>query len=237
MKTYGYCRISTAKQNIDRQERNIKSLYPDAIIIKEAFTGTKLEGRKEFEKLLKVIKKGDTIIFDSVSRMSRNAAEGAELYRKLFNDGITLVFLKEPYCNTETYKNALNRQINVNLNSGNAATDKFINSIIDSLNTYTMELATQQIILAFEQSEKEVSDLHTRTREGIETARRNGKRIGRQEGETVETKKAQAAKAIIVKHNKDFGGTLSDSETMTLANISRNSYYKYKKELKDSPAN
>lgn len=209
MKTYGYCRISTAKQNIDRQERNIKSLYPDAIIIKEAFTGTKLEGRKEFEKLLKVIKKGDTIIFDSVSRMSRSAAEGAALYRKLFNDGITLVFLKEPYCNTETYKNALKQKC-------------------------SNGFATQRIILAFEQSEKEVLDLRTQTREGIETARRNGKRIGRQEGETVETKKAKAAKEIILKHNKDFGGTLTDPETITFANISRNSYYKYKRELKEA---
>ena len=41
MKQYGYCRISTKKQNIDRQVRNILTQYPNAIIIKEIFTGTK----------------------------------------------------------------------------------------------------------------------------------------------------------------------------------------------------
>ena len=72
---YGYCRISTRKQNIERQARNIKQLYPNALIIKEIFTGTKLE-RKEWTKLEKALKAGDTVVFDSVSRMSRNADEG-----------------------------------------------------------------------------------------------------------------------------------------------------------------
>ena len=49
-KIYGYCRISTRKQSIERQERNIKEEYPGAIIIKEEYTGTKIDGRKEFNK-------------------------------------------------------------------------------------------------------------------------------------------------------------------------------------------
>lgn len=65
-KEYGYCRISTPKQNIDRQERKIKAEYPNAHISKEAYTGTKTEGRRELEKILKVVKPGDTIVFDSV---------------------------------------------------------------------------------------------------------------------------------------------------------------------------
>ena len=68
------------RQNIKRQVRNILSQYPDAKIIKETYTGTKLEGRKEFEKLLKIIQKDDTIVFDEVSRMSRNKEEGCLLY-------------------------------------------------------------------------------------------------------------------------------------------------------------
>ena len=53
---YGYCRISTPKQNIDRQVRNIQSNYPAAVIIKEVYTGTKFQGRKELDKLLKTAK-------------------------------------------------------------------------------------------------------------------------------------------------------------------------------------
>ena len=54
-KVYGYCRISTPKQSIDRQERNIKAAYPEALITKEEFTGTKIDGRKGLERILKVV--------------------------------------------------------------------------------------------------------------------------------------------------------------------------------------
>ncbi|MDD7492166.1 MAG: recombinase family protein, partial [Clostridiales bacterium] len=94
--TYGYCRISTKKQNIERQERNIKATYPEALIRKEVYTGTKSD-RKEWNKLLKALKPADTVVFDSVSRMSRNAEEGFETYERLYNAGVNLVFLKEPH--------------------------------------------------------------------------------------------------------------------------------------------
>mgnify|MGYP002626412932 CR=1 FL=1 len=106
-KTYGYCRISTHKQNIERQIRNILKEYPNAIIIQETFSGSKFQGRRELEKLIRNIKAGDTIIFDSVSRMSRNADEGFTLYEQLYNQGVNLVFLKEPQINTDTYRKIL----------------------------------------------------------------------------------------------------------------------------------
>ena len=62
MKVYGYCRISTFKQSMERQIRNIKLAYPDAVIVKETYTGTKIQGRKEFEKLIKVVSSGDTLV-------------------------------------------------------------------------------------------------------------------------------------------------------------------------------
>ncbi len=57
---------------------------------------------------------------------------------------------------------------------------------------------------------------------------------GKTVGATYETKKAKAAKEIILKHNKDFGGSLNDIETMKLAGVSRKSFYKYKRELRES---
>ena len=101
---YGYCRISSKKQSIERQVRNIKNDYPEAIIIEEVFTGTKTYERRKLQNLLKKVKSGDTIVFDSVSRMSRDAEEGWKLYEELYNKGINLVFLKEPHINTDTYK-------------------------------------------------------------------------------------------------------------------------------------
>ena len=233
---YGYCRISRKSQNIERQVRNITAAYPQAHIIKEAFTGTKIEGRKELDKLLKVLKDGDTVIFDSASRMSRNEEEAIALYEELFNRNVNLVFLKEPHINSEVYKKALENQIEINLNTGNAATDTFINSIIEALNRYTIDLAKEQIRLVFAQAQKEVDDLHTRTAEGLITARLNGKQIGLAEGTKLTTKKSIAAKEVIKKHSKDFDGTLEDADVIKLAGISRNSYYKYKKELRQEIA-
>lgn len=222
-KIFGYCRISTKKQNIERQIRNILALFPDAIIYQEAFTGTKLYERKEFNKMLKQVKRGDTIVFDSVSRMSRNADDGISLYLDLYDKGINLVFIKESYINTDTYKSALNNNI--------ALTGDDVDDILKGVNSYLKKLATKQIRLAFEQSEKEVNDLHKRTAEGIETARSNGKQIGQKKGAKLKIKKKQPCKNIILKHSKDFRGTLNDNECMKLTGLSRNTYYKYKKEL------
>ena len=57
-----------------------------------------------------------------------------------------------------------------------------VDFILEGVNKYLMSLAKEQIRLAFEQSEKEVQDLHQRTKEGIETARLNGKQIGQKQG-------------------------------------------------------
>ena len=221
---YGYCRISTGKQNIERQIRNILKFYPQAEIWQETYTGTKTDGRKKFEQLLKIIKSGDTVVFDSVSRMSRNAEIGFQIYQELYEKGIELVFLKEPHINTATYKKALSNNIEM--------TGTKTDIILKAINEYLMELAKEQIIIAFEQSEKEVTDLHQRTKEGIETARLKGKQIGQKRGATLTTKKSIKAKAGIKKYSKDFDGTLNDTDCMKLLGISHNTYYKYKRELK-----
>ena len=221
---FGYCRISTDRQNIERQIRNIKKAYPDAIIKQEVYTGTKTDGRKVFEQLLKIVRSRDTIVFDSVSRMSRNAEIGFQVYQELYDKGIELVFLKEPHINTETYKKALSNNI--------AMTGTKTDIILKAINEYLMELAKEQIIIAFEQSEKEVSDLHQRTKEGIETARRKGKQIGRKQGAAITTKKSIKAKQEILKYSRDFNGTLTDVDCMRMIGIARNTYYRYKAELK-----
>lgn len=230
---WGYCRISTEKQNIDRQVRIIKKHYPAAIIKCEVYTGRKFQGRKILESILKVAKPGDWIVFESVSRMSRNAEEGWKLYEELYNKGIVLVFIKEPHINTAVYKEQMQRMIDIYINTGDGPTDILLNSIIDALNKFVLNLAKQQVQLAFEQSEKEVSDLRQRTREGVETARLNGKQIGQKEGAKLLVKKEAPAKSIILRHSKTFGnGNLNDDECIKLANVSRNTYYKYKRELK-----
>lgn len=221
---YGYCRISTASQNIERQVRNIKAAYPDAEIKREVYTGTKFGGRQELERLLKKVSCGDTIVFDSVSRFSRNAVEGFELYEKLYHQGISLVFLKEPHINTDTYQKALN--VRIEMTGTNA------DVLLSAVKKYLLLIAKEQIKLAFDQAQKEVDDLHQRTKEGMLTAKMNGKQIGQQPGRRLNVRKAARAQKIILQHSKDFGGTLRDCDVIRLAGISAKTYYKYKKQLK-----
>ena len=199
---YGYCRISTDKQNIERQIRNIQKAYRDAVIKQEIYTGTKTDGRKMFEYLLKIVCAGDTIVFDSVSRMSRNAETGFQIYQELYDKGVELVFLKEPHINTATYKKALSNNIEM--------TGTKTDIILKAINEYLMELAKEQIIIAFEQSQ-----------------------IGRKPGAVVPTKKSVKAKQDILKYSKDFGGTLTDVDCMRMIGIARNTYYRYKAQLKN----
>lgn len=223
-KIYGYSRISTNKQSITRQNRNILDSYPNAEIKQEVFTGTTTD-RPVWSKLFKNAKEGDTIVFDSVSRMSRNAEEGFEEYMALYKRGVELVFIKEPHINTKTYKKALTNQIGL--------TNTKIDKILEGVNAFLEELAKEQIEIAFQQSEKEVMDLRQRTKEGLITAKANGKQVGRVVGSKIETKKAIENKAKIIKLSKSFNGTLKDTEVLELLNIDRGTYYRYKKQIKE----
>lgn len=231
---YAYCRVSTEKQSLKRQVENISKAFPEISerdYYTEKYTGTTSD-RPAWVKLLQKVKKGDTIVFDSVSRMSRDAAEGAAQYEKLYNKGVNLVFLNEPQCSTDVFRKAAAESIPT---TGNEIADIYI----EATNKVLMILAKRQIQIAFEQAQKERDDLSKRTRDGIRAKRIERAEAGQPEpfdfnrGKTLETKKAKAAKETIKRHSRDFGGTLSDPECMKLAGISRNSYYKYKRELLD----
>ena len=228
---YAYCRVSTQHQKLARQITNITAIYPTATIIKEFYTGTK-QDRPNWNKLIGQIKTADTIVFDSVSRMSRNADEGFKDYKMLYEQGVNLVFLNEPLINTSVFDSTKSNLLNIDIATGNAAVDTFFKGNIELINNFMMALAEEQIKAAFDQAEKEVTDLHSRISQGIREAKKNGTRIGLPKGTSLTTKKSVECKAIIQKHSKDFSGTLEDPDVIKLCGCSRNSYYKYKRGLK-----
>lgn len=228
---YGYCRVSTTHQRITRQVTNITEIYPEATLIKEYYTGT-TQSRPLWDKLMKQLNPGDSIVFDSVSRMSRNADEGFKDYKTLYEFGINLIFLNEPLINTSIFDSTKTNLLEISVKTGNTAIDDYFTGNINLINNLLMALAEEQIKSAFLQSEKEVSDLHSRISQGIREANKKGTQIDLEKGTSLTTEKSIRCKEIIKKHALDFGGTLSDTEVMTLCKISRNSYYKYKKELK-----
>ncbi len=228
---YGYIRISRPKQNPLRQSRNILAFAPDAYIVEEIYTGTTMD-RPKWNWIMKRIKPGDQIIFDSVSRMSRTAEEGFIIYKELFNKGIELVFIKERHIDTSAYREAMDGLISTYVSTGDEATDELVNTIMDAVNKFMMKKVEADIKKAFEQAEKEVRDMRLRTSEGIETARREGKQIGQPKGAKLHTKKEAYAKPLIIKYSKCFNGTFNDIECrQMIGNITKNTYYKYKREL------
>ena len=239
-KVYGYCRVSTVKQSLKRQVDAIKELYPDAIFITDNTTGRNFD-RSGWTKMMKALKPGETIVFDEVSRMSRDAEEGFEIYQELFKKGINLIFIAEPHINTETYKKAME--------TGVPLTGTNVDFILEGVNKYLLSLAKEQIRLAFEKSQSEVDYNRRRTSKSLKEKQKRNKelkvlypddyqnqpdfrQIGQPKGAKLTTKKSLKAKEVILKRSKDFNGDLSDLEVMKLAGIARGTYYKYKRELK-----
>ena len=95
MKNYifGYARVSTEQQNLDRQLDALRKYGVD-IIYNEKMTGTKRD-RPELKKLLDRMTEGDTVVIESLSRLGRSTKDLIELTELFQNKGVHLVSLKE----------------------------------------------------------------------------------------------------------------------------------------------
>lgn len=246
---YGYIRTSTAKQSPDRQKSNILRVCqdPNIKLITETYSG-KTQDRPKWKALFKTLKAGDVVYFDEISRMSRNASEGFKEYEQLFNRGVDLIFIKEPYCSTQTYKEQRDAQTDqINRLRALSTGDDLYNYITEFTNGLLLRIAKKQIEQAFEQGEKELMLLSERTKEGLRIAemkrlaeiekygssKRN--KPGRRPGYRYISKKELKTKEMIMQFSKDFGSVnnaLSDREIMTMCGVSKVSFYKYKRELK-----
>ena len=227
---YGYVRISTPTQNLARQVDNIKQQYPDAVIVEEVYTG-RFIARPNWEKLYKAVKQGDTIVFDEVSRMCRNAEDGVKVYKELYGRGVELVFLKQPHINTSVYRESLSYSLNP---IGEEIADVYI----EATNKVLLILAEKQIKLAFEAAESEIKFLKQRTKEGLAQAKLNGKQIGQVKGAKYKTKRGEEIKQMILAKSRDFGkGNYTDVECIASLGIGNNTFYKYKRELMEMAEN
>lgn len=90
---YGYARVSTADQNLDRQKDALTKYGIDKLYC-EKMSGTK-KNRPELDLMLETIQEGDTIVIESLSRLGRSVKNLAELMELLNEKGVRLVSLKE----------------------------------------------------------------------------------------------------------------------------------------------
>lgn len=90
---YGYARVSTADQNLDRQKDALIKYGVDVLRC-EKMSGTK-KNRPELDKMLAELFEGDTVVIESLSRLGRSTNNLAELMETFNTKNIRLVSLKE----------------------------------------------------------------------------------------------------------------------------------------------
>lgn len=93
---YGYARVSTKGQakdgnSLEAQEKALREAGATEIFT-DAFTGTKTD-RPEFDRLLKKLESGDTLVVTKLDRFARSMSQGSELVGKLIKDGVRVYIL------------------------------------------------------------------------------------------------------------------------------------------------
>lgn len=89
----GYIRVSTADQNTARQEVIMQELNVDEVYI-DKLSG-KSTDRPELQNMIGFVRKGDTVIVESISRFARNTRDLLDLIEQLKAKGVDFVSKKE----------------------------------------------------------------------------------------------------------------------------------------------
>ncbi len=97
---FGYMRVSTIDQNLDRQEQQLKDADCEKIFF-EKVTGTK-RNRPELNKLLEFLREGDTVIVTDLTRLSRSTKDLIEIAELIASKKANLKSLKESWLDTTT---------------------------------------------------------------------------------------------------------------------------------------
>ncbi len=149
---YGYVRVSTKEQNIDRQlvEMYTQGLNDKTIFIDKQ-SGKDFE-RNEYQKLKKILKSGDLLIIKSIDRLGRNYDMIIDEWRTLVNDmNVDIQVLDMPLLDTRT--------------EGKNLVGKFISDIVLQILSFV--------------AENERENIKKRQAEGIRIAKEKGKHLGR----------------------------------------------------------
>lgn len=154
MNKYGYVRISTNKQEIDRQVESLEKYDLEKIYV-DIITGSKFN-RPEYKKLTEeILRKGDELYITEIDRLGRNKRETLEELRKLKERGIIIRILEIPstltVINNETDQNKL---------------------MIEMMNNMLIEMYATF-------SELELQKIRTRTKKALEAKQKRGEKLGR----------------------------------------------------------
>ncbi|WP_199854284.1 recombinase family protein [Clostridioides difficile] len=152
MMKYGYIRVSTKEQNIDRQ---LTAILKEGIDVKNIYidkASGKDFNRKKYNRLIKKLKEGDELFIKSIDRLGRNYEEIIQEWNTLTKDKkVDIVVLDFPLLDTREKINDL--------------TGKFISDIVLQILSYVAQI--------------ERENTHQRQMEGITEAKKRGVKFGR----------------------------------------------------------
>lgn len=141
---FGYYRISKESKNLEEKKENIINKFKKAIFYKDIYVNS-LDIRRNWENLKLILKKGDTVIFHSIHDIANTFKEGIKEYFSLTNKNINLIFLNEPYINTEIYQEQIDA-----INKLNIENEELNQAILIRIK----KLTKKQIKIAFNQGKK-----------------------------------------------------------------------------------
>ena len=90
----GYIRVSTEEQNTARQEVLLRELDVDEVFIDKA--SGKNTDRTELKRMMEYVRKGDTVIVESISRFARNTRDLLDLVERLTAKEVEFVSKRKP---------------------------------------------------------------------------------------------------------------------------------------------
>ncbi len=223
METYFYARTSTKKQSLTTQiELAISNCVTSKNVFKDQLSGTGVY-REEWEKLKKKVKKGDTIIFQSIDRMARNREQGVHDYFTLLEKGVNLKFIIDNHLDTSVYVAKIGGIQEIT--TGNELIDT---TVIKGIKDLIMGLAKEQIELAFLRAENEAERIRVKVIKGLAVST---KKPGRKPGETGNKKPVPVSD--VHRFSNSFNGTLNNTQLARYLRVSRSTVIKWIKEVKE----
>lgn len=235
---YAYARVSTKKQDVCRQLDIIKKRYslPEENFVCEVYSGREMN-RPEWQRLKKILKSGDTVVFESVSRMARNAEEGIADYLELYNAGVELVFINEPHIDTKKYRSNMEqikqKAVSLNVATGDMMVDKLLNFFQDWINDFMSYTVKRDIEIEFEKAEAEIENLSQRTIEGMKSKGAAEKISNARKGKKFRTVPSLKTRIKILKQSVRFGGILNDVQLAKILDVSRRTVIRYSDEMNE----
>ena len=210
---YGYINNNTKIKNIDNEEILLRDLYPDISIYIE------IENNTTLNNLLNKLKEGESIVmFDLLELYPQKIDKDYDkeklirnidnTYQNIFNQGINLEFIDQPELNSINYRQAIMDHISYN----NTAVIAAISSLLST-----------QIKLSVIKS---ISNISENTKPEKKYLKK-----GMRKGTNIITQKEKTSKEYMKIHLMELGGDMTNPEIIKNLRISKNTFFKYKREL------